>query len=267
MPALSAVGWQVQAQMHPASTDSLLLSTHTEGDFTIKRYLLEKRDSAQFTLHYALNRSAIDPSFGDNQATLSQLDDLARQLDDTLCVVEGVRIVGYASPDGPSSLNERLSQQRAKQVVAYLQRLKGLPSKVTMQSASEVVAWSALRGAVEESSLAHRNEVVAILKANHTPQATEQALKAHPDAWHLMTHTLLPPLRRTTICLRYRQGRVVEERIPLPKPKPTPPPTPQPTAKTTPPPTAPSTTDPCCDELMVSESIGFIVAMPNEADN
>ena len=63
--------------------------------------------------------------------------------------------------------------------------------------------------------------------------------------------------------MKYREGQLVETRTKLaPKPAPQPQPTPEAVVVLVEEEVVPSKEDPCCDELLMSETLGIIVAMP-----
>ena len=130
---------------------------------------------------------------------------------------------------------------------------------------SAIAPWSDVRAKLAASNIEGRDEALTILDSNHTPAEKQTALKALPAVWHFLAHEVLPPLRRVAVDVRYKQGEVVTTRVAV-APKPTPAPASTPTPQTTPKPvvTAQQTrqTDPCCEELLTSETLGMIVAMP-----
>ena len=265
----SMASWQrLAAQSHAVQPDSVLLSERVDGDYQLKSYRVQQPAEADFSLHYRIGNATLSPTLGENGEELDDLKKLAATLDDTLHHAQQVVVVGYASPDGPLSLNERLAKARAENFAAYLKKNAPHLAAAKVVCRSEVSPWTALREAVEKSDMADKAYVLEVLSGDHSPLEVERALKSHPEAWNYLAHNLLPPLRRVTVEVDYAQGKVVETRTRIPKPQPAPAPTPTPTPapksvavtqKTTP-------TDPCCVELLVRETVGIIVAMPGEID-
>ena len=94
----------------------------------------------------------------------------------------------------------------------------------------------------------------------HTESEKQAALRRMPEAWRYLAQHILPPMRRVEIDIAYQQGSIVEQRTRIVPAKPQP--------------TEPevvvveeiehTVVDPCCQELLRSETIGIIVDMPSE---
>lgn len=110
-------------------------------------------------------------------------------------VIDHIRIIGYASPEGPLTLNLRLSAARADVLKDYLVAKTGLSSNLF-----EVVAggenWNELRVMVEKSNIKEKDRVLDIL--DHTPEGVdpEIALKKLPGGtYRYMLTNFYPKLR------------------------------------------------------------------------
>lgn len=92
----------------------------------------------------------------------------------------GIRITGYASPEGSKSINKRLSQERAEVLKNYLIENTQLP----MENFEVIVGgenWDGLRVMVESSEMAHKAEVLEILANDQPDKDRKFLLKALPD--------------------------------------------------------------------------------------
>lgn len=264
--------WKAEAQHTLAHPDSVLLSTTVEGADEVRRYQVSTPMEADYALHYAISSAALNPKMGENPAELDNLATLMHHFQDTLHQVEQIHITGYASPDGPETLNTQLAKQRAENMKGYVSSHFKCSSNCPVVLNSAIAPWSAVREQLAASAVEGRDEALKILDSNHTPAEKQTALKAMPQVWRFLAHEVLPPLRRAEVDVSYKQRDVVTTRVALaPKPKPTPTttPTPQPAPKAAVKPvvTAQQTKpqDPCCEELLISETVGIIVAMPGSA--
>lgn len=256
-----------QAQATTPKPDSVLLSERTEGDYRVRHYQVNEPTKAAYEIHYRINEALLQQSLGENGAELDSLKQLVGHFRDTLDKLERVRITGYASPDGPASLNAALAKRRAESMQAYLMKQVGTSLHNGIALDSEIASWDAVRAAVANSTIPKREAVLAILDSDTTPMEKQAALKAHPEVWRYMAVHIFPPLRRAEVDICYKQGRIVETRTRIAAPKPAPAPKPTPTAKPTPAPVAKATDSPCqrdpdCAELLETETLGIIVAMP-----
>lgn len=258
---------KAEAQHTLQHPDSVLLSSSIEGSSEVRRYRVTTPMEADYALHYAISSATLSQSMGENPTELDALSALMHHFADTLHSVEQIHITGYASPDGPESLNASLAKQRAQNFQHYANKQFGIAGKYDVVLNSAIAPWSDVRAKLAASNVAGRDEALKILDGNHTPAEKQAALKTLPAVWNFLAREVLPPLRRVEVDVRYKQGEVVTTRVAVaPKPTPTPKPAPTPAPQATPKPvvTAQQTrqADPCCKELLTSETLGIIVAMP-----
>lgn len=114
---------------------------------------------------YRSGSSELDLSYMDNAEVLDQiLSDVMRLQSENR--LERVVIYSGSSPEGANKLNERLSQERADNLAAYIADRAGVPIS-HIEKRSQGVAWDMLRTMVVASDMQYRNEVLNIL--DNTP--------------------------------------------------------------------------------------------------
>lgn len=240
--------------------DSMLLSEQTEGDYRVRRYRVEQPAEADYTLHYRINLAMLDPKLGENPAELQQMEHFFTTLkSDTLHTVKLISITGYASPDGPEALNERLSKARTTHFQSYGDKHYHLTDHYPLTTSSVAEDWSAVRSAVAQSSMPDRERVLQILDSSASHTQKEAELKALPAAWDYLKSTILPPLRRVEVVVNYARGSIVEQRTLIAAPLPAP----REVAEAKPAPkSAADPCDPCACPMVDEEITGLIVAYP-----
>lgn len=263
MLVLAVLVWcgEAKAQHTLEQPDSVLLSDAKEGDYVVRRYRVNTDKEADYAIHYRISSAVLDQKMGDNPTALQELSSLMKHFADTLHRVGKITITGYASPDGPKKLNQTLAEHRAQDFKHFVDQQYGSSHPYTVTLESAIAPWSAVREKLAATSIAGRDEALQILDGNHTPAEKQAALKRLPAVWHFLTHEALPPLRRVEVDILYEQGQVVETRTYV-APKPTPKPTPEAVVAVVEEVIVPSKEDPCCEELLRSETLGIIVAMP-----
>lgn len=113
---------------------------------------------------YPAGGTAVDPRYGNNRA---ELEKLCGELDVLLRdgnPVRNIRLTGYASPDGNTSANERLSAGRVLALKKYLQDKRYLPdnSQVTIDWVGE--DWQGLARLLETTPVkSYASRVLALL--------------------------------------------------------------------------------------------------------
>lgn len=247
--------------MAASAADTVVLSERTDGDYIVRRAVVERAADSDYSVRYLINLAKLDAALNGNSRELNELGAfVSGLLADSLMRVNSVVITGYASPDGPLALNERLARNRARDFRSYVDTKYGFSKKFDVRTSSVAEDWDMCRMLVEKSSMPRKQEVLRIIDGPQSSEAKEEALKRMPEVWNYMAEHILPPIRRVAMTISYDEGSLVEQRtrIHKPKPVPVPAPVPQPAVEACPPPAEP------CRCWEVDEAItGIIVEMPD----
>lgn len=196
--------------------DTVVLATYQEDDYLVKRYVVNapNEQMSDYSVRYSINAARLQPDLDDNSEALTALSRFVEQtLADTAARISSITITGYASPDGPYALNERLSTQRAQDFKRYVDSKYNLSSRYTVTTRGVAEDWENCRAMVEASrSIPHKDSVMVILNSSVSNNTKELQLKKMTDVWNFMRTDILPPLRRVDIVIHYAQGTIVEER-------------------------------------------------------
>lgn len=212
---------QTRSTMSAPKADSVMLSETTDGDYLVRRYMVRSDSDTDYTLRYKISTSTISTNFDGNPAEIKGLDNFIGSMDnDSLMHVRAITITGYASPDGPLALNQRLAKGRAQSLKAYVDKKYGLSKKYEISTSSEASDWNAAREAISRSNVPHKQEVLNIIDQRDAAPAIEQRLKAMPaEVWTYLAEQILPPMRYAEIVISYAEGRIVEQRTLIPQPE------------------------------------------------
>ena len=157
---------------------------------------------------FVLDSITIRPSYHDNRRELEKLDsDLSALLSDGSKKILGVTLHGYASPEGPYRHNAWLAQHRTEALKQYVaERHPQLDSTlVAVRSTAE--DWDGLRLYVEQSSLPHREEILAVIDdtvARPDPDARLRYIRRqYKEDFADIFDKTLPYLRHTDYTIRY----------------------------------------------------------------
>src|SRR5665647_743528 len=148
---------------------------------------------------YSINRADIKTSEL-KAADIAALKDYVAMvaLNDRMAV-KGVTTSSYASPDGPLTLNEKLSVQRGQAAEKYLKKEYGKMPELTNLFSSKTTAedWDGFKTLVQESSLADKDLILRVLSMYQDPVVREQEIKNMSTAYLALADEILPQLRRS----------------------------------------------------------------------
>lgn len=200
----------------------------------------ETADTLSVQVFFRQGYSILEPDYRDNGARLEAFAEQVRILrQDTLCRVKGIRIVGAASPEGITRLNERLSENRAKSIIAWFKDRLPFP-EASFEVRSLGVDWERLTALVEASDMPYRDEVLDILR--NTPEwvirdgkvvdgrKRQLGMLRGGRAWWYMEEHFFPELRSSGMEV---YCDIVQQPAPEPAPvaEPAPTPAPEPVAE------------------------------------
>ncbi|MBP5488299.1 MAG: DUF3575 domain-containing protein [Bacteroidales bacterium] len=130
-------------------------------------------------VYFPVGSSNVVPGYKNNETNLEEMVAFFRE---NPSAADDFVIVGSASPEGPTSLNNRLALMRAKILADYIaERVPELRGKLKIKSAGE--DWAGLRDAVcaEESLTPEQKSLICSIIDSDAPSADKKAaLKQHP---------------------------------------------------------------------------------------
>ncbi len=207
---------QSSAPHNTPQADSTLLSEQVEGSCCLRRTLISNAAEADYTVRYRINLATLNAALADNSAELKELETFLGNVQrDTLMKIRAIEIIGYASPDGPETLNMRLAKQRAADFKQYADRKYNLSKRFDVSTRAVAESWAMSREAVAASQIPERQVVLKILAENQSAATTEQRLKHETAAWNYLKREILPSMRRVEVAIHYDSGQIVEQRIPI----------------------------------------------------
>jgi Flp pilus assembly protein TadD len=116
-----------------------------------------------------------------------------------------ISLHGYASPDGPVDLNERLAEGRKASANKYLNNImdEEVLSEDQAQRIYEGKAttedWEGFKTLVQESNIQDKDLILRVLSMYSDPEVREKELKNMTETFEILAEKILPMLRRTEI--------------------------------------------------------------------
>ncbi len=166
-----------------------------------------RSDSCQAYVTFPVSNTVIYDSYLNNRNELQKiLNTLAKVRDDEDATITGMRLKGYASPEGSYSDNEYLAKNRTEAVANYVKALLGA-SKYPISTSYEPENWAGLEAFVRKSDLPEKNQLLAIINAPEfigNPDGREWRLKStYPEAYSRLLKECYPELRRTDFWVEF----------------------------------------------------------------
>ncbi len=119
--------------------------------------------------------------------------------------IKGIQLSSYASPDGPLTLNEKLSVNRESAAQQYLEKaLKD--NKITAAETEGFLNlmttpedWNGFRELMEKSTIADKDLILRVLSMYSDPVVREREIKNISQAYTEIAEKILPQLRRSVV--------------------------------------------------------------------
>ncbi|NDV59563.1 DUF3868 domain-containing protein [Bacteroides sp. 519] len=153
-------------------------------------------------LDFQVGRSAILPDFRRNPVELGKINDAFLEvMGDQDAQITGLFIEGYASPEGKYASNEKLARDRAVALKEYIKNHYLLAENLfTVRSVGE--DWVGLKTKIEESTIAQKDQILAIIDSSAEPDAKEARLKGL-SSYSSLLRDVFPELRRVEYQIDY----------------------------------------------------------------
>ncbi len=155
-------------------------------------------------IDFPVNQTAIHPDYRRNTVELgkirSTIDSVRSDRDIT---ITSVWLKGYASPDGPYANNRKLAIGRTEALKDYIGKLYNFDGEL-IDTDYEAEAWDELRRYVAQSTLKHKEEILAIIDSDSEPDQKERKIKnTYREEYRFLLENCYPSLRHTDYRIAY----------------------------------------------------------------
>lgn len=179
----------------------------------------EVNDSAR--IYFRQSRSGLDPCLNGNKERLDSMVAFIRNYSgpDSVYVLEQVRVVGGASPEGSVDINRRLSERRAASIFDYFSSMIEFPDSITTFSFIGR-DWLGLYDLVnDDQDVPYREDVLTMLNRiaadiadgeNESSDNLNRLKQMHGGVPYLyMYNHLFPHLRASRLYVEYARRPVI----------------------------------------------------------
>ncbi len=171
-----------------------------------KEIIKTRAVSGEAYIDFPVNKTQIFPDYRRNPAELAEIRrtiDAVR--DDADVTITSLSFRGYASPEGPYDLNERLAKGRTEALIDYVRKLYSFPRDI-MHSSWQAEDWDGLEARVRKLDIADRDAILALIADNSlTPDQRDQQLKKRfPEQYTYLLNNVYPALRHSDYNIEYQ---------------------------------------------------------------
>ncbi len=120
--------------------------------------------------------------------------------DDEKKSIKSIAISAYASPDGSTDINTKLSGKREASANKYLANtLKKAKVDAQVETDATPEDWDGFKKAVEASDIQDKDLIIRVLSLYSDPDVREKEIKNLSVVYKVLAKEILPSLRRSTI--------------------------------------------------------------------
>ena len=157
-------------------------------------------------LSYQVSKTELDPNFRNNRKELDQLRQTIDSVsnDSTIEIIR-VQIKGFASPEGPYELNDRLARERTSSLTRFIIEHTNVAPKL-FHTSSEAEDWEGLRNFVDSTSMLSNNQkILELIDREMDPDEKLKLIATTcPDDYKVLAKEAFPQLRHTDYQIEYQ---------------------------------------------------------------
>ncbi len=156
-------------------------------------------------LDFPRGKNEILPNFGNNPVELAKIDKMIRTISTNKDItVQGVYMVGYASPESSVKFNTELSRARAESMMRYFMNNSSIPASF-FETRTGGEDWDGLRRLLEDYPLSNKNEIFRLMNSISDLDEREKAISKVGDGrpYKIIYDELYPKLRRVVCEVNY----------------------------------------------------------------
>jgi hypothetical protein len=165
----------------------------------------KRKEIGNAYLDFPRGKNDILPDFGNNHSELAKIDKMIRTIATNKDItVQGVYMVGYASPESSLKFNTDLSRARSESMMRYFMANSTIPAGL-FETRTGGEDWDGLRRLLEDYPLSHKNEIFHLMNTINDLDEREKAISKVGGGrpYKIMYEELYPKLRRVVCEINY----------------------------------------------------------------
>jgi len=127
--------------------------------------------------------------------------------------IKDIEVLGYASPEGAYSFNDRLANKRQNTAEKYVEeQLKKTKVNTDINARYTAEDWEGFQRLVEASNIQDKDVILRVLSMYKDPAEREQQIRNMSEGFRELADGILPELRRSRMIINYETiGRSDEQ--------------------------------------------------------
>lgn len=184
---------------------ALLLTADAMPIAADDKFVRVTTESKEATIHFVINQATIRGQELKKEEIKALQDFVANSASKENVEFKGVEISAYASPDGPETLNTKLSENRLKNSESYFARelkkskVAGMEEESFMLSKATPEDWEGFKKLMQESDIQDKELILRVLSMYSDPVVREKEIKNIAAAYEVIADKILPQLRRSKL--------------------------------------------------------------------
>jgi tetratricopeptide (TPR) repeat protein len=181
-----------------------------------KRITMEEQ---QADIHYLIERDNVRKSEL-TQDDIKKLEEFVKNVEKAQNkTYKGIKIHGYASPDGPIDLNERLSKGRKNSANSYFdkvvdkKKLSEDEAKKVYEEKATTEDWEGFKNLVQQSNIEDKDLILRVLSMYSDPDVREKEIKNMAATFEVLADEILPKLRRSEFMVQVEKVGFSDQEI------------------------------------------------------
>lgn len=156
-------------------------------------------------IDFPVNVTAIYETYSNNTVELNKIIETINTIkNDTNVTITHISIHGYASPDGPYRLNEKLARERTQSVKEYVNQLYAFDG-AHIQTDYTPEDWEGFEALLCDTTFQEKEAIIKTITSDIHPDSKERKLKKHfPAFYDFVLKHWFTLLRHSDYTIEYR---------------------------------------------------------------
>lgn len=197
-----------------ANTTYMLVSKDGVTAIASNNYQKVIREKKETQILYTINSSYVRPREL-TKGEIKEFQDFLKNIEqDERRQVANTDIIAYASPDGPTTLNSKLSDKRGETAQTAFNRItRRIPVDAPVNVATIAEDWEGFQELVAASNIQDKELILRVLSMYSDPLVREREIRNMSQVFKILADKILPELRRARMVANVDYTNFTDEEL------------------------------------------------------